>query len=281
MSLDRHCIRQSFEKAAQSYQQHSVLQDEVQIRLLDRLSVVEKTPEVVLDLGCGPGKAVPFIQQQWPDSQIIAMDVAQTMLQGAQHGSMQKLCADTHGIPLQTASVDFIFSNLMLQWVLNLDLVFAEMRRILKPGGMVLLTTLGLETLIELKQAAFRADGGMHVNDFTDIREVGDRMLAAGFQNPVLDVDRITLTYSKVSGLLKDLKGVGAHNVRNDRQRTLTGKGFLQKLEQEYETFREDGVLPASYEVVYAMAWAPEQGQPWKVDGMDIAHISPDQIKKR
>ena len=286
MQLDRHLIRKSFSKAAKTYAEHAVVDAEIQQRLIERLEVVKKTPEVVLDLGCGLATSLSSIKQLWPECQVVGMDVALPMLKQGKVDELvesggHRLCGDAHAIPLASESVDVIFSNFLLPWILNLDLGFSEMRRILKPDGMIVLSTFGLDTLHELKQSAWEVDGQAHVNDFMEIREIGDRMLAVGFLNPVLDIDRLTLTYSNVSGLLKDLKLTGNGNMRKDRQQTLTAKGFIPKLEERYETYRENGMLPATYEIVYAMAWSPAPGQPWKVDGMDVAHISPENIKIR
>jgi malonyl-CoA O-methyltransferase len=122
-------------------------------------------------------------------------------------------------------------------------------------------STLGPDTLIELRRSWSAVDGFNHVNAFVDMHDIGDALLRARLTDPVMDAERITLTYQDVFGLMRDLKTLGAHNVSHGRARGLTGKGRLGAMKAAYEGFRRDGVLPATYEVVYGHAWAPEASQ--------------------
>jgi len=169
------------------------------------------------------------------------------------------LCADAARLPLRTASVDLVFSNLMLQWCSDPDAVFSECRRVLKPGGLLTYTTFGPDTLLELRRAWSTVDGLTHVNRFIDMHDLGDAMVRAGFAEPVMDVDRCTLTYADAHALMRDLKAIGAHNVNAGRARGLTGKSRLTRMIAAYEAFRRDGRLPATYEIVYGQAWAAER----------------------
>jgi malonyl-CoA O-methyltransferase len=147
----------------------------------------------------------------------------------------------------------------MLQWCNDPDRVLRECRRVLRPGGVLHFTTLGPDTLVELRRAWQAADPGhVHVSRFLDMHDVGDALVRAGFAEPVLDVERYTLTYPDARDLMRDLKTIGAHNATAGRARGLTGKGVLQRMLDAYESFRSGGLLPATYEVVFAQAWCPD-----------------------
>ena len=155
---------------------------------------------------------------------------------------------------------DSIFSNIMLQWCGDPEVVFRECARVLRPGGLLTFTSFGPDTLRELRKAWATADQYTHVNRFIDMHDLGDAMLRAGLAEPVMDVERYTLTYPDVRGLMRDLKAIGAHNVNAGRARGLTGRRALERMTAAYESERRDGRLPATYEVVYGQAWALESG---------------------
>src|SRR4030066_404404 len=165
--------------------------------------------------------------------------------------------ADAEALPFADGSFDLVFSHLALQWC-NPDAVFRECRRVLRPGGLLLFTTFGPDTLKELRAAGRAVDRGQHVHTFLDMHDLGDALLRARFADPVMDVEPLTLTYADVPGVLRDLKAIGAHNAAAARNATLTGKAHFARFVQAYETFRRaDDRIPASYETVYGHAWAP------------------------
>jgi len=169
------------------------------------------------------------------------------------------VCADAERLPFVDASFDLVFSNLMLQWATDNDATFAELRRVLRPGGLLLFTSFGPDTLRELRESWARVDDYNHVNLFMDMHDVGDALLNARFADPVMDVEKLTVTYPDARRLMRDLKQIGAHNVTGGRPRGLTGKRHLQAMIDAYERFRSDGLLPASYEIVYGHAWKAQQ----------------------
>lgn len=286
--LDVVAIRRSFERAAATYDQHAVLQREVESRLLERVEFHRYPPGLILDLGCGTGSASHALAAQFQAADVIALDWSPAMLSQVKRGASGKaganpwrLCADMHALPLATRSVDLVFSNLALQWSYNLPDVLLEFRRIMKPGALLVFTCFGPDTLYELKQAWRAVDDLPHVNDHPDMHAIGDEMLAAGFQEPVMDVERLTLQYQQVMALLRELKGIGAHNVASRRAQGLTGRASMQAMLQAYEQFRHNDCYPASYEIIYGTAFAPQPGQPLRTPSGDIVTFSIDEMRSR
>lgn len=276
MTLDRHSIRRAFSRAAQDYDEAAVLQHEVESRLLERVEVAKLPPQRILDLGAGTGRASAALRKRYRDAQVVALDLALPMLRvaGRRAGWLrpfQRVCGDAAALPIADASVDLVFSSLCLQWSEDLPGVLDELRRVLRPGGLLLISTFGPETLKELRAAWSAVDRAPHVNRFPDMPVVGDAILAAGFRDPVLDLETFTLTYTDARQLMRELKAIGASNADAARARGLTGRARLQRVIEAYEPFRNDGRLPATYEVIYAQAFAPESGQPRRARGADVA----------
>jgi len=250
-----------FERAANDYDEYAVLQRQIAEEMLERLSTVTIKPERVIDVGCGTGFCARRLHNTWPAAQITGLDLSTSMVQQArgQKGwfSKQSYCqADAAALPVKTASVDVVFSNLMLQWC-DPVAAFSEFRRVLKDDGLLMFSSFGPDTLKELRQSWASIDDRPHVIDFADMHDHGDALLQAGFREPVMDVDRYTLTYKDVLGLLRDLHGIGSRNVMQGRRSGLMGRDALRNLEQAYQQFSDGkGRLPASYEVVYGHAWS-------------------------
>lgn len=257
--LDRAAIRRHAGRASARYDESAVLAARLRDELTRRLEWISFVPEVVLDLGCGTGHGAAALAARWPRARVIALDASPGMLEQAarRDGSsrIEWLCAEAEAIPLPDAGIDLVYSNLMLPWCEDIDAVFAEIARVLAPQGLVTFTTLGPDTLVELRSAWRAAGGGDALHPFTDMHDLGDGLVRAGLAEPVLDVSRYTLTYADVTAVLRDLKATGSQNAAMERARGLTGRGRLSALEAAYEKFREAGVLPASYEVVFGQAW--------------------------
>jgi len=263
-AIDKRQARRAFSRAAPHYDEVAVLQQEIGQRMLERLQLVRLQPQSILDLGAGTGLAIDGLMRRYPKAQLLALDFALPMLQRARRrGRLLRrpacVCGDLELLPIADASIDLIYSNAALQWSNDLEATFREFLRVLKPGGLLMFTTFGPDTLKELRLAWSAVDGYSHVSNFPDMHDVGDALLRSRFADPVVDVDRMTLTYPDVDGLMRDLKVLGAHNVTRRRPRGLTGRGRLQAMRAAYEPFRRNGLLPASYEVVYGHAWVPEQ----------------------
>ena len=267
-------VRLSFQRAADRYDETAFLQQEVARRLDDHLDGVLIEPQRILDAGCGTGFGTSLLRARYPRADVVGLDLAEAMLHQAtarQRGSVWEklrarliskvphfvpLCGDIEHLPLARASLDVVWSSLALQWVGDLQASFKEMHRVLKPGGLFIFASFGPDTLKELRAASAGVDGHQHVNRFTDMHDVGDALVHAGFSNPVMEMEQITLTYADLPALLRDLKAIGAHTVLEGRREGLMGKSAWRKLLLNYEAFRQADRLPATYEVVYGHAWA-------------------------
>jgi len=286
--FDSRHLRRAFARAAAGYDAAAALQQEVGTRLLGSLEYLDDTvPQVVLDVGSGTGHAAAAMKKRWPKAQVLALDVSAPMLRQAKKQAgwwkpFSRLAADARALPLADGSVDLIHSNLCLQWIDDLPAVFAGFRRVLKPGGLLLCSSFGPDTLVELREAFAQADHAPHVSPFATIAQFGDALMAAGFRDPVLDRDLFTLTYPDLPALMRELRAMGATNALATRRRTLTGRGRFSAAAAAYEPLRTaDGTLPSSWDVLYAHAWSPDPGAPIRQQGMDVASVPVSRIPIR
>lgn len=310
--FDHRQVRRAFSRAASHYDDAAALQREIAARLLESLDYYDeraereaqggkpRSPEVVLDVGCGPGHASVAMQQRWPRAQVFALDLALPMAREARanaaradRGSSrfpnpfakprrpQPLCADARALPLADGSVDVLFSNLCLQWVEDLPAVFAGFRRVLRPGGLMVLSTFGPDTLWELREAFAHADSAPHVSAFPSIAQFGDALIAAGFQDPVLDRDAFRMRHASLGDLMRELRTLGATNAMATRRRSLTGRERFARAAAHYESMRGEGALPATWEVITAHAWGPPPGTPIRIGGVDEVAVPVSRIPIR
>lgn len=255
MPLEHDQILAAFNRAAPQYEQHAVLQKEAMQRLLERVAFdLKKAPESILDLGCGTGWACQPLLDLFPQSNIIAADFAPDMVAHVpDHTQIQSRVTDAHCIDVNAASVDLVYSNLMIQWC-NEDTVFKEIKRALKPGGTLHITSMGEHTLHELKSAWTSIDQEPHVNSFVPATELADSLFRLGFEEVIADSELITMTYANLFDLMRDIKDIGAHNTDNHRRKGLTTPHTMKRLDAAYQEFLQDGLYPATYELVYLRA---------------------------
>ena len=283
--IDTARLRASFERASHSYESAAALQGRVSAELLERLAAFRFAPRVVLDLGAGTGRVTRELKRRYPRALVIALDIAPGMLHEARRQlrpwrRFARVCGDALRLPLRDGSVDLVFSSLMLQWCEPLAQAFAEVRRVLRAEGFFAFSTFGPDTLHELRDAWAQADGYTHVNRFTDVHDVGDALVHAGLMEPVLDVDRLVLKYPDARALMQELKAIGARNATAGRPRALTGRARLRRVEDAYESLRQHGELPATYEVIYGAGWGAAGRFSVPVSA-DEARIAPGSIRRR
>lgn len=290
--IDKARVRAAFNRAASTYDGAAVLQKIVRDEMLSRLDLVKIKPKVILDAGCGTGQGSFNLQSRFKHAQVLCLDSALGMLQKTRQqqpflrrifNAQNLLCADIESLPIANNSVDLLWSNLALQWCNDLDAAFSEAARVLQPNSLLMFSTFGPDTLKELRVASNSSDKKQdhtHVSRFIDMHDIGDALTRAGFSAPVLDVEHYTLTYNDVKSVMKDLKSIGANNATQGRARGLQGRGFMQKLAENYEQFRiglkeQGGKLPATFEVIYGHTWTRET----KLDFGD--NVSPITFKAR
>jgi len=266
--LDKRHLRAAFERASATYDGVAVLQREIADRLLERLSLIKSRPQAILDIGSGTGYCSRKLSERYRYARVLGIDIAHSMASHARRhaglwsrltGKQTFVCGDGERLPVVTNSVDMIVSSATLQWC-NPETVFAEARRVLRPGGLLMFTTFGPDTLRELRASWSAVDDRPHVHGFIDMHDIGDMLVHAGFADPVMDVEYLTLTYGGVLDVMRDLKQLGAHNVAVARTRGLTGKGKFEHFRRAYEALAREGRIPATYEVVYGHAWVSGQG---------------------
>lgn len=254
-SFDKKRVADSFSRAACTYDSVAELQRDVGHELLKRLP--EATPDVVMDLGSGTGYFTPFLKQRYPQAFTISLDLAEGML----HYSREQrplddtvwLCGDAESLPLADNSVDLIFTSLAIQWCEQTDKLFAEIARVLKPAGRFIFSTLGPDTLHELRTAWADVDDQIHVNRFIDWEELR-KDLPDLLHVDSFETEYRVCRYTRLRELTNELKGIGAHNMNAGQPSGLTGRARVRAFTAAYEAQRHaDGYLPATYHVYYGV----------------------------
>ena len=266
--LDARQVRRAFARAASIYEQHDALQREVGARLREQLGLLDASPRRILDLGAGTGLGAAALARHYPGAHVVALDLALPMLRAARrHAGLRgrryaRVAGDALQLPFADGVFDLLYSNLCIQWLADPRPLFFELLRVLRPGGLLLLSSFGPDTLRELRAAWAAADGiHPHVSRFLDMHDLGDAALAAGLRDPVLGCEHLTLTYADVGSLLRELKGLGATNADAGRARGLTGKSRLERMQAAYPR-QADGRIASSWEIVYLHGHAPREGEP-------------------
>lgn len=293
-ALDPRAVRRAFGRAAATYTEAAVLQREIGTRMAGRLDVVKLLPAAILDAGCGTGEAQGELALRYPQARRVALDLAPAMIEAARargrdRGSLlarvarlvrgthplpaspECVCGDIAALPFATGVFDLVWSNLALQWVNDLPRALEEIRRVLKVGGLVSFTTFGPDTLKELRGAFAGVDAHTHVSRFVDMHDIGDLLVHAGFADPVMDMECLTLTYADGEAMMRDLRAIGATNATLGRPRGLMGRDRWRRMLAALDTLRRDGRIPATFEVIYGHAWkvAPKQ----TADGLPIVRF--------
>jgi malonyl-CoA O-methyltransferase len=251
-------IRRRFDRAANAFDDADFVHGVTRHGLLERMRPITAEAAVVLDLGAATGSAIPLLQKRFRRARVIAVDSSPRMLQvtrGKRTLLSKRLAVqgDARALPFADASVDVVFCNLMLPWLDHPDSVFAEIARVLRRDGLFAFSTLGPDSLREIREAWQAVDGGAHVAGFPDMHDVGDALVRAGLRDPVLDVDRLTVNYRSEQALFRDLTAAGARNSLRRRQPGLTGRrrlrGFVETL------FARGEECSLTFELVYGHCW--------------------------
>ncbi len=274
-------LRALFEQQAAHYDQHAVLEREVANRLLERVSFQRREPERIVDLGCGSGYCAAELKRRYRKAEVVCVDFALGMCRLAVKKAtfmrpLRVVCANISSLPLAARSADLLVANLSLQWTADLPELFNGLRRVLRPGGLLLFSLPGTDSLKELKQASANAGMRNAIRDFPDMHDLGDALLAAGFREPVMDAERITLTYPGMSALLEELEAQGAGSYCHDFKAL---HGQSEQIAANYPSDGQSGIWPLSWEIAYGAAFGPEDGQPVRSGGVELASFSVDALR--
>lgn len=276
-------ICKAFNAHAEQYEQAAIIQHEIGERLFERLQYLKINPRYILDLGCGPGYFTRRLKKHYPKAHVLGVDLAYVMLKQAKakQGWRQKwalVTGDMATMPFVSGLFDLVFANQVLHWAESLGCVMSELNRVMNTEGCLMFSTLGPDTFCELRRAWATVDKHAHINNFTDMHDIGDHLLAEHFLDPVVDMEVLTAHYQTLPQLLHALKSQGVRNVNAARNSGLTGKQAWRGFEQAVSTFRtKQGKFPLTYEVVYGHAWKGEQR---RLEKGTETMISVDQLRK-
>jgi malonyl-CoA O-methyltransferase len=283
--LDLAQARRAFDRAAATYAQAAVVPREVERRMAEKLEYIKLEPVRILDAGVGAGHGFSLLRRRYPKAEFVGVDFSLSMLREARAGrpflermrsltsgrTLHWVCADFSRLPLQAAATGMVWSNLSLAWATEPLATLKEFHRVLAPGGVLMLSSYGPDTLKELKSAFEASDSGSHVHAFMDMHDLGDMLVTAGFDAPVMEMEKICVTYADAATLARDLKLSGQTCAAGDRRRGLTTPRAWRRMEREYEKSRRSGRLPVTMEIVYGHAW---RGQPRAAaDGRQIVRF--------
>ncbi len=290
MPIDRRKISQLFDRVADRYDRAAALPREIESRLLDKLDGLSGdaalTPVQIADIGAGTGSAAAQLLSRYPNSEVALVDLSEGMLANARrrlagYGERASFHqAEAAELPFADRSVDLIVSNLMLPWRDSIADWLDECRRILSPGGRLLFSSSGPDTLYELRASWQQASGRSGRAPGVDMHLIGDELLRAGFADPVVDVERLTVTYPSVSQLLAELRALGVKNFNQDAPTVWPGRAAPARLRQIYhDNFRDDDRIWISLEIVYGATLAPSEGQPRRSGDGTVAEFSVEQLR--
>lgn len=270
-ALDPRQVRRRFERAARSYAKASRLEAEIGERMLERLDYMKLAPRRVLDAGSGPPQR--RLGKRYPSADVFALDFSFGMLRAGASWldafrKSTSICGDIARLPIASGAIDLLWSNMALHWVADPLAALREFHRAMAVDGLLMFSTLGPDTLAELRAAA----GAERVHSFADMHDLGDMLVAAGFAEPVMDTERVTIVYAQGASLLADLRASGQTCALMARARGLAGRQFHVSLLAKLAAQRREGKLPVSYEVVYGHAW---KAAPKRIaDGRSVVRFS-------
>ncbi len=276
-------MRRAFGRASRQFDQARVVHDEVRERLLERLDFMNLDARRVLDLGCATGHGAAPLRRRFPDAQLLAMDIHEAMLGRAAApvgatGDSALIAADARRLPLAAGCVDVVFANLLMPWC-DPGAVFAEAARTLRASGVFAFSSLGPDSLAELRSAWARVDDHIHVHAFVDMHDLGDLAVRAGLAEPVMNVERLQVTYPALRPLVADLRACGAINVAGGRRRTLTGRRRWQQFEAQVLAGGDGERFAVTLELIFGHAWGTGGGGGRAADGESV--FAADQIPIR
>ena len=257
-------ISKAFDSCAEKYEAAAKVQQEIGNRLMERLQYLKITPQRILDLGCGPGTFSRELKLMYPKAHIVGLDLVQGMLIQAKRKQSWRykwslVSSDMKSMPFANGLFDLVFANQVIHWGGSMPPLFREINRVMNINGCLMFTTLGPDTFKELKHA-WNNNSYAHVNEFIDMHDIGDALMAEHFLEPVMDMEILSVHYETLAKLLAGLKAQGVKNINPQRNPGLTGRKEWQIFERNYADLRTpNDKYPLTYEVIYGHAWKGEQ----------------------
>jgi malonyl-CoA O-methyltransferase len=285
-SLDRKAVARAFDRAAMHYDSALQPLQRLNAELLERVRFFSLEPQHVLDLGAGTCHGSLQLREYFPSAQLFSVDLSLPMLRAAPRGwwrraRFHRVVGDAVRLPVRDHSIDLVYSNLLLPFCDQPHRVFLEIARVLRPGGLFLFSSLGPDTLRELRAAWASVDAEVHVSEFPNLPQLGDALMHAGLIEPVMDTEQQRLYYPDVQALMRELKAAGAHNSIGSRRRALTGRGRLQAMAASYDCVRTPRGLPASFETIFGAAFAAARQADNEPAGSNEVAIPVSSLRKR
>ena len=258
--LNIHDVQRRFDRAARGFDDSDFVHSVTRNGLFERLEPLVIDAGVVIDLGCATGSATAKLAKRFRGAKIMAVDLSQQMLEQcrAKQGWFSKTSvvqASASALPFNDQSADIVFANMLLPWISDLPAIAAEVARVLRKDGLFVFATLGPDSFAELRDAWSNDASHAHVNRFLDMHDVGDALVRSGLRDPVLDVDRLNVSYNSARDLFRDLTAVGARNSLQLRNRSLVGKQRFAAMRERLEGADSDGTLKLNLELVYGHCW--------------------------
>ncbi len=258
--LDSRLIRRRFERAAASFDDAAFVHAVTREGLLARLQPLVVQASTVVDLGSATCSTSQALSKRFGRAHVVSVDLAHAMLRrGRKHrawfSKSSFVQATATALPFNAQSIDVIFANLLLPWIDDQTQVFAEIARVLRKGGVFAFATLGPDSLLEIRRAWSQVDDNAHVNHFSDMHDLGDGLVNAGLADPVLDVDRLSVSYDSTEKLFADLTAMGGRNALRERNRSLVGKQRFRQMSNELRKSSTDGKITLDLELVFGHCW--------------------------
>lgn len=274
-------VRRRFENAADSFDTADFVHRQTMDGLLERMQPMRLEPRLILDLGCATGAGTRLLAETFRRARLIGVDQAAAMLRAGRRkrsrfARIREVQGDAHALPFRTGAFDLIVANLSVPWLTRPEEGFVELARVLRPEGLLMFSTLGPDSLAELREAWRGVDDTAHVHPFADMHNTGDALVRAGLRDPVLDVERLAVSYTSTSRLFADLKASGARNLHRRRRASLSGKGLFREFEDNLLGAAPDRPVELTLELVYGHAWGagPRQSpQEYRLDAGRIGRI--------
>ena len=274
VKLDHADVRYRFDQAADSFNDADFLHRATFDGILERLSPVVTTPSIIVDLGAATGTGTRRLAKEYRGARVVGLDSSlQMLLHGKRRRSwlsrVSELRGDANRLPLRTGCADLVVANMLLPWIDDLPGCLAEIARVLRKDGVFVFSSLGPDSLSEIRKAWSTVDQDAHVIPYPDMHDIGDALVRAGLRDPVLDVDSLSISYADTASMYRDLTRCGGRNSLQQRRRTLTGKQRFQAMESELRSYSADGRLTFRLELVYGHAWSggpPQEAGEYRLD---------------